>query len=193
MEGPKKGAVVIDELAAINSVLAGDSQAFQPLVECYAPLVFTAVVKIVGEKTAAEDIAQEAFFQAYRGLASFRRESSFATWLTRIAINKALDYRRQRRDQPVPNAVLVGQASESPGPQLELLAKEDAWRLRQSIRALPSIYRRAVEQYYFLERSYQEIAEAEGISKKTVESRLYRAKTMLRRNLEGGDGNVSAP
>lgn len=188
-----KEAVVIDELAIINKVLAGEGRAFQPLVETYSPLVFTAVAKIVGDRTVAEDIAQEAFLQAYRSLASFRGEATFSTWLTRIAVNKAIDYCRRQRSQPKLEPIPATQASCEPGPELELMAKENAWQLREQIQGLPAIYRRAIMQYYFLDLSYREIAESEGISIKTVESRLYRARTILRENIEGGDGNVSAP
>lgn len=163
------------------------------MVEAHAPLVFTAVLKIVADKTVAEDIAQEAFLQAYQSRTSFRGESAFATWLTRIAINKAIDYCRWQRSQPLPEVIPTNQASHEPCPLLELIAKEDAWQLREQIQTLPPLYRRTINQYYFLDLSYQEIAKEEGISVKTVESRLYRARTLLRKTIEGGEGNVSAP
>ncbi|MGI6364794.1 MAG: RNA polymerase sigma factor [Bacillota bacterium] len=189
----KKGAVIIDELAAINRVLAGDKQAFRPLVEAYSRLVFTSVVKIVRDSEAAQDIAQEAFLQAYRSLANFRSESAFSTWLVRIAINKALDYCRRQRRLPRMEEIPEGLPGDGCGPEGQVLAQEEVWRMRKQIQALPDIYRRVIYQYYFQERSYREIAQNEGITVKAVESRLYRAKALLRKSMAGGDGNVSAP
>lgn len=189
----EKGAMSIDDLAAIKRVLAGDKQAFRPLVEAYSRLVYTAVVRIVQDREAAEDIAQEAFMQAYRSLAGFRSESAFSTWLVRIAINKALDYCRRQRSSPRMEEIPDGLASDDRGPEAQVLAQEEIWRMREQIQALPEIYRRVICQYYFQERSYREIAQGEGVTIKAVESRLYRAKALLKKSMAGGDGNVSAP
>lgn len=180
----------IDEFTAIKKVLGGDKQAFRPLVEANSRLVFTAVLRIVRDEGAAEDIAQDAFLQAYRSLASFRGEAAFSTWLARIAVNKALDYCRVQ-------ARLAELPADLPafglGPEGSILAKEEVWQLRDQVRALPPLYRRTISQFYYRGLSYQEIALAEGVSVKTVESRLYRAKEMLRKSIGGGEGNVLAP
>ncbi|MDO9533791.1 MAG: sigma-70 family RNA polymerase sigma factor, partial [Bacillota bacterium] len=79
----------------ISTVLKGDKKAFQPLVTKYNSLVYSTALRIVGNPDTAEDISQEAFLQAFRSLDKFRFQSSFSTWLVRIAVNKALDYCRQ--------------------------------------------------------------------------------------------------
>lgn len=185
--------MTIDELIAIKKVLAGDKQAFRPLVEANKRLVFTSVAKIVRDSDVAQDIAQEAFLQAYRSLANFRAESAFSTWLARIAINKALDYCRRHRALPLGGEISDTMPCNGPGPESEVLAKEEVWLMREQLHALPAIYRRVIYQYYFQELSYREIAEGEGVTVKTVESRLYRAKAVLRKSMAGGEGNVSAP
>lgn len=183
----------IDELTAIERVLAGDRQAFRHLVEANSPRVYTAVLRIVRDSGAAEEIAQDAFLQAYRSLATFRREAVFTTWLLRIAINKALDYCRSQGSRPPVDRDPADIASCLPSPETQVLVKEEIWQLREQVQALPPVYRRVIHQYYFRELSYKQIAQAEGVTEKTVESRLYRAKALLRKSLEGGEGNVSAP
>lgn len=185
--------MTIDDNIAIEKVLAGDKQAFRPLVEAYSRLVYTSVIRVVRDDDVAQDIAQDAFLQAYRSLASFRSESTFSTWLVRIAINKALDHCRHQRTKPQGEDIPYTLPCDGPGPESQVLAKEEVWLMREQIHALPAIHRRVIYQYYFQELSYKEIAEREGVSVKTVESRLYRARAMLRKSMAGGEGNVSAP
>lgn len=190
----QKGAVGIDEHMLIEAVLAGDEQAFRPLVESCSSLVYTAILKILRDPNTAEDIAQEAFLQAFLSLNKFRRESSFSTWLVRIAVNKALDHlRREKRRPPSLELIDAMPDGNAPNPETMLLEEELIWQLREEVQQLPAIYRKAINEYYFNRLSYREIAAKEGISEKTVESRLYRAKNMLRENRAGGEGDVSAP
>jgi RNA polymerase sigma-70 factor (ECF subfamily) len=188
-----KGAVAIDELKLIDGVLAGDVQAFRPLVESYNRLVFTSVVNILRDSIAAEDIAQEAFLQAFLSLDEFRRESSFSTWLVRIAVNKALDYLRREKARPPVVGLTDAIPSNAPTPENVLLEEEFIWQLREEVQQLPPIYRKVVYDFYFNKLSHREIAAKEGISEKTVESRLYRARGMLRQMRTGGEGDVSTP
>jgi len=187
--------VAIDEKPIIEKVLAGDSQAFRPLVDENSRLVFTAVVKIVRDREVAQDIAQDVFLQAYRSLAKFRGESAFSTWLTRIAVNKALDYCRRRKARPQVEELpdfLPGEDGQNP--ETEVLKREEIWRMREEIKLLPEIYRNVLYKFYFRQLSYTEIAGQEDVSVKTVESRLYRARSKLRESMLGGEGeNVSAP
>lgn len=188
--------MTIDEIQAINKVLSGDKQAFQPLVERYSRLVFTSALKIVRDRDIAEDIAQEAFLQAFRSLASFRGDAAFSTWLVRIAVNKALDYCRKMKDrdgaEDLGDYPLAHDCGNSP--EDLALRKEEIWQMREQVRGLPVLYRKVVYAYYIQQLSYREIAEREGISIKTVESRLYRARAMLRESVTGGEGeNVSTP
>jgi RNA polymerase sigma-70 factor (ECF subfamily) len=121
-------------------------------------------------------------------------ESSFSTWLVRIAVNKALDHLRKEKARPPSQELMDALLDENaPNPETMLLEEELIWQLREEVQQLPAIYRKAINEYYFNRLSYREIAAKEGISEKTVESRLYRAKNMLRENRAGGEGDVSAP
>lgn len=185
--------MAIDEEKIIDGVLAGDVQAFRPLVESYNRLVFTSVVNILRDPIAAEDIAQEAFLQAFLSLDKFRRQSSFSTWLVRIAVNKALDFLRREKARPQAVGLTDAIPSNAPTPENVLLVEESLWQLREEVQQLPPIYRKVVYDFYFNKLSHREIAAKEGISEKTVESRLYRARGMLRQKRTGGEGDVFAP
>ena len=86
-----------DDARLIDLVLTGDSAAFSLLVRRYQDRLFTALVHIASSRDEAEDVAQEAFIQAYLKLSSFARNSSFYTWLYRIAFNTAISRRRRKR------------------------------------------------------------------------------------------------
>jgi len=86
-----------DDVRLIDLVLQGDSAAFSVLVRRYQDRLFTALVHIASSRDEAEDVAQEAFIQAYVKLSSFERQSSFYTWLYRIAFNTAISRRRRKR------------------------------------------------------------------------------------------------
>lgn len=167
--------------------MRGDSSAYQPLVERYRHLVYTTVVKIVRDEHTARDVAQEAFWQAYRSLNNFRGEAAFSSWLVRIAVNKALDFtRRQRRSRELPLEQSVELADcPAPGPEEQVVEREMAAELLEHVERLPEIYRQVVRQHFIHYLSYKEIARREGVSVKTVASRIHRAKTMLRRMVGG--------
>jgi RNA polymerase sigma-70 factor (ECF subfamily) len=186
---------VIREHKLVEEIIQGNSQAFQPLIERYSRLVYTSVLKIVRAPDIAEDIAQEAFFQAFRSLASFRGESAFSTWLVRIAVNKALDYCRRQKALLETEEMPANIADDGGGnPEAVFLKKEEMWRLREQVLNLPPIYRRAIYDYYFNELTYKDIAAREGVSVRAIESRIYRAKAILRNHSLGGEGeDVPAP
>jgi RNA polymerase sigma factor (sigma-70 family) len=183
--------VGIDEQELIKRVAEGQKDAFPPLVEKYSRLAYTAALRIVRDPFMAEDIAQESFLQAYRSLGSFRQESSFSTWLTRIVVNKSLDHCRRTRHLPSPHDPRVLSNNKAgpdsgPDPEAVFLEKEKKATLREKVMGLPGIYRRVIYQHYFNQQSYKEIALREGVSVKTIESRLYRGKALLRTTAGGG-------
>src|SRR3954469_20357694 len=86
-----------DDARLIDLVLRGDPAAYSLLVRRYQDRLFTALVHITGSRDEAEDVVQEAFIQAYLKISSFERQSSFYTWLYRIAFNTAISRRRRKR------------------------------------------------------------------------------------------------
>jgi len=167
----------------IEQILCGKIELYRELVSRYKGHVFSVARKITRDEREAEDLSQEIFIKAYQSLHTFQRESSFSTWIYRIDVNKGLDWKKanQRRlfveplEGSVPNSV--------PLTEQFLLAQEEKEKVTEQIQHLPEIYERIIFYYYFDNLSYLEISKKLGISPKTVESRLYRAKKLLKENL----------
>lgn len=162
----------------------GDGEAFRQLVETYQGYVFAVILTLVREQDQAENIAQEVFLQCYRSLAQYQG-GSFRAWLGKIATNKAIDFRRAQGRLAQETAVddfdqIVSRTADRSTPETQLLAKEDQKKVKRVCSGLPDIYRRVIEEFYLEEKSYGQIAGEEGVSLKTVESRLYRARILFR-------------
>jgi RNA polymerase sigma factor (sigma-70 family) len=169
-------------------VLSGQHEAFSHLVTRYQGMVYRVCVKITGEPESAKDLAQEVFIKAYKALASFRGQSSFSTWLYKIAYRTCLDWKRSndREWRHRSTAVYTENDWVTPDtPEHAALQKEASAELDENLNSLGEPYRSVVQLYYFQRQSYQEIAQEKGVSVKTVESQLYRARQMMRR--QGGE------
>ncbi len=172
----------------VQRCLDGEQDAFSLLVEKYKGYVFAIVLSFVRDEETAKDIAQEVFLQVYRSLASYQHQN-FKGWIGRITANKALDYKRKT---PLPICELETADSilgrdDGSGGELEklLLQREKEARVNKVLQRLPLIYKMVLDKFYFQDKNYQEIAQEEGISPRTVESRLYRARKVFRQ--EWGD------
>lgn len=174
----------------IQRVIAGDSNSYRLLVERYQTLVYTIAHRMVRDRTEAEDLTQEIFLKAYRTLDSFREESSFKTWICKIATNRCIDWRRKHVPRQEQTAQ-VEEAERIPGdldasPERVLLRLERQQEVQGLLEEMPEKYRSILLMYHFQGMSYKDIAKAQEISPRTVETRLYRAKNMLRERLKGG-------
>ena len=181
-------APVIDEEGLIDAALAGDSQAFGQLVAYYQDRLFSAMVGICGNIEQAEDVVQEAFVQAYVKLNTFQRQSRFFTWLYRIALNGALSRRRRNRSETSieQNRELTGNEPLDDGdsPEDPILRNERIAMVRQAMDLLSDDHRSILVLREMQGMSYEHIAEMLDISIGTVRSRLSRARTALREELE---------
>lgn len=167
----------------ISFVLAGKEQMYREIVIRYQHKVFSASIKFANNHSDAEDIAQEVFLQAYKSLDTFRFDSKFSTWLYRITVNKCLDWKRKNK-----NLLETGEFNEQITQKFtmdlfledSILQKEQEEQLKNVIAELPEVYQSVITLYYFDNLSYQDIANKLNVAKKTVESRLYRGKQMLK-------------
>ncbi len=179
-----------DDLALVDRILSGDRRAYEQLVRRHERRVFRATFAVLGNFEDAEEAMQDTFVKAFRHISQFRRESRFTTWLTRIAINEALQ-RRQSRKEFVP-------LDESSSAAQFVPRRYEMWRadpeklygkreLRQiieaAIQSLPAIYREAFVLRDVEEMSAEEAAEAIGITVGALKSRLLRARLMIREAL----------
>ena len=176
------------DLALIELVLAGDRRAFEPLVRKHERRVFRVALAVLGNVEDAEEAMQDAFIKAYRHLDQFRGDSRFTTWLTRIAVNEALQKRRSRKEsvslEEEPNVEsksLPGRFEPWTSNPENLYGKQEMRQLVEgAMQALPPIYRETLVLRDIEEMSAEEAAEALGITVPALKSRLLRARLLLR-------------
>jgi len=168
----------------------GNLGAFENLVTRYQKKIFAFIYRMVVVQEDARDLTQEVFIQVFRSLASFRGEAKFSTWLYRIAANRSIDLLRRNKRLQVIDFTAVD-PSDTPGlvlksnPEDIYLREEKIRRLRRIIAGLPDKYRLVFIMFHYEHLSYQQIAESLELPVKTVTTRLYRAKILLREVLGG--------
>jgi len=173
---------IIDD-DVVRAAQQGDREAFRALVIQYQSLVYGLVVRHVGDAALAEDLTQEIFLKAHRGLSSFRAESKFSSWLTALALNhlrnhfKSRSYQEHRSTTPV-DALALEELDF--GPEVDLLQPEELRRLQRAIQALPATLREVLILCGVEGRSYVEVSEVLGLPVGTVRSRLHAARSELR-------------
>lgn len=175
--------MVISDEELLQHVLNDDQNAFRELVDRYKAYVFAIILKVLPTSSDAEDIAQEVFIQIYRSLPEYRSQN-FKAWLGKITLNKTLDWKRSHSKYSQQENLdwnYLADENESRAPDLVLLQNENQTRLRNICRQLSPVYGQVIHDYYFESKSYAEIAQNNGISIKTVESRLYRARAMIKK------------
>ena len=178
------------------------------LIDSYQHLVFSICYKMTADYFASEDLAQETFLSAYRHLAEFDGRHEKA-WICRIATNKCLDYLQSAGRRSIPTADLGVESAGSPSrggpagvdaeyggngtavgqtPESICLEKEVRETLLSRCRSLKPPYDEIARAYYYDEMDAGEIAAARGAKKKTIQTQIYRARSMLRRMYEKEKG-----
>ncbi len=171
----------------MTAAAEGDADAFEALVRRYQARIIGLARGQIGKAADAEDLAQEVFVRAYRSLGKFRGESTFRTWLYRIALNASRSHRaRSARHQPVwgdsgADAVTPFDPADANPDAETTLVRRDA--IARAMGELPDDLREAVTLRDVHGLDYREIAEATGVPMGTVESRIFRARQRLRRAL----------
>lgn len=168
----------------------GDRAAFRVLVERYQGRVFGLALRVLRDEEQARDVVQDAFLKAYGSLDRFEGRSGFYTWLYRIAMNLCLDRKRRERgsrdlrdEEALLEAPADPEAVASPSPAVALERAELRAQLARAIASLPDEARRTLELREIDGLSYHEIAEALGVPKGTVMSRLHHARRRVREAL----------
>ena len=178
---------------AIARIRKGEFEAFEALVEKYQGRIFRHLRKLVRDTSQAEDLLQETFLNAYRGLKDFSGTSSFSTWLFRIATNTALMFLRKHRPETVEYDDHIGvQTNSSPVPTsaefmstpLEILLSDEGRKMiEEAIGNLPVMYRSVIVLRDVEGFSLQEVSEIMDSSLAAVKSRLHRARNSVREAL----------
>jgi RNA polymerase sigma-70 factor (ECF subfamily) len=161
----------------------GDEDAFAELFRRHSDHVFRLALSILGREFAAEaeDAAQEVFLKAHRGLASFRGDAEFGSWIYRITFNQAVNWKaRARYRRPhLDDAMLSHAPSGKPGPHALLETAQRDRSLAECIQTLPEVYQSALRLYYWLDASMAEVAALLDVPENTAKSYLHRARQLL--------------
>ncbi len=173
----------------VASALAGNPDAFATLVVRYDRAVYHLAYRTMRDVEEARDVAQEAFFKAFRSLRTFKPGARFSTWIFSITYHACCD--RLARRKRYSNEELPERADAGPGPEQRVIAIDEARRLRSAIEALPEKYRTVITLYHLQGQHYEEIASVLGVPMGTVKTHLFRAKEQLRRILAENASGVT--
>jgi RNA polymerase sigma-70 factor (ECF subfamily) len=183
-----------DETDLIHRAVAGEETAVRIIIQTHNRLLYRVARSIVRDGADAEDVLQEAYLHAFQALASFRGDSSLATWLTRIVFNEALQRVRRHTDLPVSQIEPPNQAAShvipfpSNGtpvadPERAMAQRQLCQLVERAIDALPQEFRTVLVARVVEGMSVAETAALLGIRPETVKTRLHRARRMLRATL----------
>ncbi len=167
----------------VDDALQGDQDAFAELVNTYQHAVYNLCYRMLGERTEAEDAAQETFLRAYMNLQRYDPARSFKTWMLSIASNHCIDRLRRRRltwlslDEPLPSSIML--ASDEPQPEEATIKGQRSQAIQALLNELSTEYRAAVILRYWYDYSYTEIADILDTTESAIKSRLFRARQTL--------------
>ena len=170
-----------DDRQAILACQRGEREAFDRLVERYQRDVYRLCFRYVNNHHDASDMAQEVFLKAYRALAKFRGDSSFSTWLYRIAVNTCLNFRASRK---APAEELSEHVADGGMPVVERLERDQrSQRVRKAVARLPEKQRATLILKVYQDLTHEEVARILGSSVGTVKANLFHALANLRKML----------
>jgi RNA polymerase sigma factor (sigma-70 family) len=168
------------EAADVALAAAGDSSAFERLYRRHAPRTHSLIRRMLGAEADADEVTQDVFVRAWEKLKTFRGEATFGTWLHRLAVNVALNWRksaaraRHRFDEEVPAEAVAGRQDRG----------AERLDLEEAIRRLPPGARQVFVLHDVEGFRHEEIAELMGVTAGTSKAQLHRARMLLRGHLE---------
>lgn len=186
-------AEVDEDRALVERVQKGDSRAFDLLVRKYQHRILGLISRMINDWAEAQDVAQEVFLRAYRSMAAFRGDSSFYTWLYRIAVNTSKNHLVSNGRRPSTTDVETVETEHWSGadrmqehatPEHELLRQEMERTVVSTVEALPEEIRLALTLREVDGLSYEEIAQVMECPIGTVRSRIFRGRDAVDRNLK---------
>jgi RNA polymerase sigma-70 factor (ECF subfamily) len=174
--------LALPDRALIERTLVGESDCFTVLMDRHVAAVRRRIKSMVWNPADQDEIVQETFFKAWRRLSSFRFDATFRTWIVRVAINEALQHRRDRCNSTVPAIGGIDEfASQQDLPDKALERSEERRTVHAAVAELPKQYRLVLILRDLDELTQQETAERLQFSVAAVKIRLFRARRMLSR------------
>lgn len=174
----------------VDAFREGDLTAFDALVRRWERKIQGAIYRILGSSEEARDVAQDTFLKAFRGLASFKSEARFSSWLYQIALNQCRDRLRQRKGKTIVSLddvepTTAARLDWSAPTALQLLEAQDVSRIvATAMAALPEEQREVIVLKEYQGLTFPEIADVLGIPISTVKTRLYRGLGQMKVRLE---------
>ena len=174
-----------DDNTLIYRAQSGDEGAFVDLIRVYYPFVYAIVIGIVNNPHDAEEVVQDTFLNAYRGLGQYQEMAKFKNWLGEIARNRARSWlRKQRIDTVSIDEVGEHTLGAQDLPEEQLIRREQRELIRRTMETLSEKDREIAQAYYLDGASYDELTETHGLSYNAIAFRLSRAKRQLTKRLQ---------
>lgn len=182
----------------VNLAIAGDEKAYAELLDRYKDAIYYMLLKMVNNKSDAEDLTIEAFGKAFKNITQYTPNYAFSTWLFKIATNNCIDFIRKKKA----NLVSLDQTSEddnsygtplqadTPDPEEDMIKSQRMALTRSVVEKLKPRYKTLVELRYFKEYSYEEIANELNLPIGTVKAQLFRARELLYNILKSSNPNI---
>jgi RNA polymerase sigma-70 factor, ECF subfamily len=175
--------VSAEEKEMVARAQRGDLEAWEEIYKKYGPSVYKLIVYMVANISIAEDLTQEVFLRAFKGIMRFRCDSSLATWLRRIAVNKVLDHRREPKPPSCDLSEILEQSSDDGHHAKSIELKQDLPRLAKAICSLPEAEQTVITMHGLYGWSYEELADLRGVAPGTVRKQYHDAILKLRKEL----------
>jgi RNA polymerase sigma factor (sigma-70 family) len=182
----------------VKSALQGNEKAFARLLNRYKDAIYFMLLKMVNNRSDAEDLTLEAFGKAFKSLHQYSPTYAFSTWLFKIASNNCIDFLRKKKGVHVSienkednenNGDAIKLKTKELNPEERLIRQQKAILLRKVVRKLKPRYQVLVELRYFKEYSYEEVAKELDLPLGTVKAQLFRAREMLFKMIESTEIN----
>lgn len=177
------------DISIIERILSGDKSGYKDLANRHKDYAFTVAYKVVGNREDAEEVAQDAFIQAFHALATFNKEAKFTTWFYRIVFNAALMFKRKNKIQA--EDIDRSQAAQAvPADTADgLKSLEQKRYIQMALNTLSPDDVMMITLFYLKEQSLDEISQVVGISADTAKVKLCRARKRLAEEMKRMLGN----
>ncbi|NEU31758.1 sigma-70 family RNA polymerase sigma factor [bacterium LRH843] len=176
----------------IEKAKKGSEHAFRVLLETYKDYVFRSIYGVLQNQKDAEDASQEVWIKIYTSLSQYEHQG-FKTWITRIAVNHAIDCKRRkvRRNEDlvdeIPPKMESSDRQTNDSVENVVIRKEQKELVLQNLQEVPEAYRVVIEGFYIKEKTYQQLANEQNVQVKTIEMKLYRARLWMRKHWKKED------
>jgi len=186
------------DLELVEYANKGNQKAYAELMARYRDAIYFMLLKMVNNKTDAEDLTIEAFGKAFKNLEQYSPNYAFSTWLFKIASNNCIDFLRKKKANMISidgnysednkeSEPQIHLRDETPDPEENMIRNQKAILMRTVVKKLKPRYRTLIELRYFKEYSYEEISEELGLPLGTVKAQLFRARELLYHTLKDTD------